>query len=45
MLTALSWCRDSGIRSVILHASSDGRPLYDSLGFTPTNEMRLNLTD
>jgi len=25
---------------VVLHASDDGRPLYDKLGFTPTNEMR-----
>jgi GNAT superfamily N-acetyltransferase len=25
---------------VVLHASAAGRPLYQSLGFTPTNEMR-----
>jgi GNAT superfamily N-acetyltransferase len=36
----LRWCRASGIESVVLHASADGRPLYDKLGFTPTNEMR-----
>jgi hypothetical protein len=24
----------------VLHASDDGRALYDKLGFTPTNEMR-----
>ena len=28
---------------VTLHASDKGRPLYESLGFEPTNEMRLKL--
>lgn len=37
------WCRQQGLRSVALHASSAGRPLYDLLGFKPTNEMRLIL--
>jgi GNAT superfamily N-acetyltransferase len=41
MQTALAWCRDNGIRAVILHSSADGRRLYESLGFRPTNEMRL----
>jgi len=36
----LRWCRASGIESLVLHASADGRPLYEKLGFTPTNEMR-----
>ncbi|MGH9719021.1 MAG: GNAT family N-acetyltransferase [Bryobacteraceae bacterium] len=39
--TALDWCRGNGIRAVILHASDDGRALYESLGFEPTNEMRI----
>ena len=43
MDVALTWCREHGIRAVILHASDDGRALYQSLGFTPTNEMRLLL--
>jgi GNAT superfamily N-acetyltransferase len=43
METALAWCRDHGIRAVILHASSDGRRLYESLGFKSTNEMRLEI--
>jgi GNAT superfamily N-acetyltransferase len=40
MRELLRWCRASGIESVVLHASADGRPLYEKLGFTPTNEMR-----
>ena len=43
METALAWCRDNGIRAVILHASADGRRLYELLGFKSTNEMRLQL--
>ncbi len=43
METALAWCRDNGIRAVILHASSEGRPLYEALGFKSTNEMRLEI--
>jgi GNAT superfamily N-acetyltransferase len=43
MLALLDWCREQGFESVSLHASSDGRALYEQLGFLPTNEMRLNL--
>jgi len=43
MHTALEWCRENGIRAVILHASRDGRALYESLGFQRSNEMRLML--
>jgi len=38
--TALEWCRANGVAAVILHASDEGRELYRSLGFEPTNEMR-----
>ena len=41
METALAWTRANGVDCVVLHASEDGRALYESLGFTPTNEMRL----
>jgi GNAT superfamily N-acetyltransferase len=41
MAEALAWCRGNRIGCVILHASPDGRPLYESLGFEATNEMRL----
>lgn len=43
METSLEWCRAHSIRAVILHSSEEGRPLYQSLGFRPTNEMRLVL--
>jgi GNAT superfamily N-acetyltransferase len=43
METALEWCRLNGIRAVILHASAEGRALYESLGFQSTNEMRIAL--
>jgi GNAT superfamily N-acetyltransferase len=41
--TALDWCNTNGIDIIILHASQYGRPLYESLGFSNTNEMRLVL--
>jgi GNAT superfamily N-acetyltransferase len=39
----LEWCRARGIRRLTLHASGEGRPLYEAVGFRPTNEMRLEL--
>jgi GNAT superfamily N-acetyltransferase len=36
----LSWARDAGIARLVLHPSSEGRPLYETLGFVPTHEMR-----
>ena len=43
MLAMIEWCREQGFRDVSLHASDDGRALYEQLGFQPTNEMRLSL--
>lgn len=40
MHTLLQWAARRGFDRVLLHASDDGRPLYQSLGFTATNEMR-----
>jgi GNAT superfamily N-acetyltransferase len=40
MAAMLDWCKRERIAKVILHASHDGRPLYESLGFVQTNEMR-----
>jgi GNAT superfamily N-acetyltransferase len=39
----IAWCRAEGFKAVSLHASADGRALYESLGFEQTNEMRLKL--
>ena len=41
----LAWLKARGLRSVNLHASNEGRPLYEALGFEPTNEMRLWLDE
>jgi hypothetical protein len=31
------------VETVILHASDEGRALYEALGFRGTNEMRVSL--
>jgi GNAT superfamily N-acetyltransferase len=41
MLAILAWVKERGFRSVNLHASDEGRALYEKLGFSATNEMRL----
>lgn len=43
MKTIIDWSRENGVVSLVLHASSIGRPLYERLGFTPTNEMSYHL--
>ncbi len=40
---ALEWCKVNGVDLVILHASPEGRALYESLGFQASNEMRIKL--
>jgi GNAT superfamily N-acetyltransferase len=40
----IAWCREQRIESVVLHASEEGRALYQQLGFMQTNEMRLRAT-
>ena len=40
MERVLEWARSSGLETLVLHAAPDGRPLYESLGFVQTNEMR-----
>ena len=41
MRAVLDALADRGIQRVVLHASNDGRRLYERLGFAATNEMRL----
>ena len=45
MDTMIDWCREEGFAAVYLHASKDGKPLYEKLGFEPTTEMRLKLKE
>jgi GNAT superfamily N-acetyltransferase len=41
MVTILDWAQHRGLRTINLHASHEGRFLYENLGFEATNEMRL----
>jgi len=42
MRAVLDGLAERAIRRIALHASAEGRPLYERLGFAPSNEMRLN---
>ncbi len=39
----LAECKERGVPTVVLHASPQGRPLYETLGFTVSDEMMLRL--
>ncbi|KON28567.1 hypothetical protein AC481_01440 [miscellaneous Crenarchaeota group archaeon SMTZ-80] len=39
----INWCRENGLKTLTLHAVEVSRPLYESLGFQPTTEMRMFL--
>lgn len=39
METLIAWAPGAGIVRLVLHASDEGRPLYESLGFLAGNEM------
>jgi ribosomal protein S18 acetylase RimI-like enzyme len=43
MEAVLAWCQENRVDTIVLHASDSGRGLYEAMGFTPTNEMRLKL--
>lgn len=43
VITLIEWCKDNEIDLVALHASDEGRPLYESLGFLASNEMQMQL--
>jgi GNAT superfamily N-acetyltransferase len=45
MATLLQWYRDSGIRRVDLHATSDGEPLYREFGFVDDGYPSLTWRD
>ena len=40
---AIEWSREHGYKTISLHASGAGIPLYERFGFKPTTEMRLML--
>jgi GNAT superfamily N-acetyltransferase len=40
MKMAMNWTTERGFDRMLLHASEAGRPLYTSLGFVVSNEMR-----
>ena len=42
--TAVDHLKSLGCTQVILHASPLGKPVYSSLGFSDSNEMRLDLS-
>jgi len=39
----IDYCRDHAIHVVALHASDQGRSIYEALGFAASNEMRMHL--
>jgi GNAT superfamily N-acetyltransferase len=41
--TMTAWSRAAGYAAISLHASDAGRPVYESLGFKTSNEMKLSL--
>lgn len=40
MTTIIEWAAANGVVHLVLGASTEGRPLYEQLGFVPTREMR-----
>ena len=38
---AVDWCHESNIPVIILHPSDQGRPIYESMGFIKSNEMKM----
>jgi GNAT superfamily N-acetyltransferase len=43
LIHVLDYCRDHGIRTVIVNPGETVRPLYEALGFRPTGEMKIQL--
>ena len=42
---AMIWSKKKGYRTMILHASKSGRPVYSRLGWKRTWEMRVDLSE
>lgn len=42
---ALEEARHRGLALMVLHATEQGRPVYEQAGFAPTSEMQLRLLD
>ena len=40
MQALIDWLPGTDVVRLVLHASDEGRPLYEQMGFVPTNEMR-----
>ena len=40
MAAIIAWAREGHVARLVLHASDEGRPLYEAMGFVNTNEMR-----
>lgn len=41
--TVVEWCKNHDRHLLVLHASNAGRPVYESMGFELSNEMKLIL--
>jgi GNAT superfamily N-acetyltransferase len=41
MQEIIAWAREQRLDRLVLHASDEGRALYEGVGFKPSNEMRL----
>jgi GNAT superfamily N-acetyltransferase len=44
MTTIHAWCRDNGINTVMLNASTFGRPLYESMGYQVVGDPMMSAT-
>ena len=44
MAAIMDSSREQRLARLVLHASKEGRPLYEDLGFEDSNEMRIKLT-
>jgi|ERR1700682_4626380 len=40
MREIMAWARSEDLERILLHASAEGRPVYQKLGFVESNEMR-----